>query len=180
MISPLDARARYGLSLAVLLAWGLWFGALMALFVFVQVLFRTDRSIAVKAAPILFITFEKCQLALAAAALIVTAIWRLRSPRVILTVMFALFCVASIAAIVPPITITPKMEALRLAGESNSPQFKALHGRTMIFYMTEAISLLVAGLLLPKILRDASPETASGSAPASAPLADVADQSTAT
>jgi hypothetical protein len=176
MNPPLRPRAGNPASLFVLLAWALWFGGLMSLFVFVQVLFKTDRSVAVKAAPTMFVTFEKCQLALAAIALIATAIWRLRTPRAILTALFALFCIATVAAIVPPIAITPKMEALRLAGESSSPQFKALHGRTMIFYMTAAISLLVVGLLLPRAFSGASPETASESAPASTPPADAADQ----
>jgi hypothetical protein len=176
MDPAISSRTRYGLSLALLLAWGLWFGALMALFVFVQVLFKMDRSVAVKAAPRMFVTFETFQLALAAICLIATAMWRLRSPRTILTAVFVLLCVASVAAIIPPIAITPKMEALRLAGESNSPQFRSLHGRTMIFYMTEAISLLVVGLMLPTVLGRASSERVSESAPASTPPADAVDQ----
>ena len=179
MNSPLGSRARYALSLALLLGWGTWFGALMALFFFVQVLFKLDRPVAVKAAPLMFVTFETFQLVLGAVCLIATAIWRLRAPRAILTATFALLCIASIAAIIPPIAITPKMEALRHAGESGSPAFMRLHGISMIFYMSEAISLLVVGLLLPKVLA-ASPGTASESAAGSAPLADAADQSRAT
>jgi hypothetical protein len=173
-----SSQTRRALSVIVLVAWGLWFGGIMALFIFVQVLFKADRAVAVQAAPRMFLAFETYQLALAAIALITTAMWRLRAPRAILTVLFALFCIASIAAIVPPIAITPKMEILRIAGQSSSAEFKTLHGRTMIFYMTETISLFVAGLLLPSVL--ASPERAEESAPATAPPADAADRSPAT
>ncbi len=159
-----SSRTRYLLPLIVLLTWGLWFGAILGLFLFVQVLFKTDRDVAVRAAPRMFIAFETFQLVLAAIALIATAVWRLRVPRALLTVIFVLFCIASVAAIIPPIAITPKMELLRIAGQSSSPQFKALHGRTMIFYMTITISLLVVGLLLPSAI--ASPGTATESAPA--------------
>jgi hypothetical protein len=173
-----SSQTRRALSLILLLAWALWFGGLIALFIFVQVLFKSDRAVAVQAAPRMFLAFETYQLVLAAIALVTTAMWRLRAPRAILTTLFALFCIASIAAIVPPIAITPRMEILRIAGQSSSTEFKTLHGRTMIFYMTETISLLVAGLLLPSVL--ASPGTAEESAPASAPPADAADQSPAT
>jgi hypothetical protein len=140
-------------SLIALLAWGLWFGAIMALFIFVQVLFAHDRSVAVRAAPQLFLSFEKYQLVLAAVVLIATCAWRLTTRRAILTVLFTLLAIATLSGLVPTLYITPKMEALRLAGQSASHEFMKLHGITMIFYLLDAIMLLASGCVLPFALR---------------------------
>jgi len=42
---------RYGLSLLLLLAWGLWFGGQVTLVILIVALFRSDRSTAVRAGP---------------------------------------------------------------------------------------------------------------------------------
>src|SRR5437868_2479354 len=104
---------RYGLSLLAALAWGLWLGGLMTLFLTVSHLFSVNRSIAVNAAPEMFDIFERYQIALAAAALISSAIWRLATPRALLTVLFLLFALASLGPIVSSTLVTPKMQALR-------------------------------------------------------------------
>src|SRR5205809_563311 len=46
---------RYVASWVVMLAWGLWFGGLVALMLFVTALFGGDRNIARQAAPRLFV-----------------------------------------------------------------------------------------------------------------------------
>ena len=50
---------RYGFSLLTTIAWGLWFGGMVALFLFVSYLFATDRPTAIVAAPKMFFVFER-------------------------------------------------------------------------------------------------------------------------
>jgi len=139
---------RYGLSFLTALAWGVWVVGLMTLFLTVSRLFAVNHANAVVAAPQMFIVFERYQLALAAASLIGSAFWRLREPRAILSVIFSLFAVASIATVVQTTLISAKMHHLREMGESSGPEFMRLHGISMAVYMSEATVLLVAGFLL--------------------------------
>src|SRR3954465_11572680 len=68
---------RYGVAMVTVIAWGLWFGGMGALFLFVSYLFVTDRKIAILAAPRMFAVFETYQLFVATAALVAAAAWRL-------------------------------------------------------------------------------------------------------
>lgn len=147
-------------STIVWLATALWFGGMIFLFVSVQTLFRAfprpASDVAPQAAPALFNVFEKYQLALAAAALISTFVWYLavRSKRII--VIFALLAFAAAGAAVSTTLITPPMQQLRAAGQTTSPRFRALHGRSMQCYVAEAGLLLVVSLLLPATPRTQS------------------------
>ena len=165
---------RYGLSLLVMLAWALWFGGLMAVFITVTHLFSADRATAVVAAPRIFISFERYQLILAAVALVATVAWRFREPRAVLTTLFIMFAVASVGAIVNAAIITPRMEELRLAGQSHGPAFAQLHGRSMIVFMCEAAALLLAGGFILAGIAWWPRETIPATAPASAPPVDPA------
>jgi hypothetical protein len=137
----------------VCIAWGMWFGGLAALFLFVTLLFGADRDTALKAAPRMFLAFEKYQLILAAAALIGTAAWRVLAPSIRVTVVFWMLALAALPAALGPILITRPLEQLRLRGESSSPEFKKLHGESMIVYSGETLILLAAGLTLPWAMR---------------------------
>jgi len=44
--------------------------------------------------------------------------------------------------------VTPRIETLRRQGQSGSPEFRQLHGRSMQFYVSEAVLLLLAGVAL--------------------------------
>ena len=145
---------RYAFSLVAALAWGLWFGGLMALFLFVQTMFDRSRTVAVDAAPMLFLAFEKYQLALAAVAVLATFAWWVttRSGRVL---AFGLcLALAVLGAVASPTLITPRLERLRLTGQSDTPEFRALHGRSMMIYVCEAAVLLIGGIILPVALRE--------------------------
>jgi hypothetical protein len=166
---------RYGLSLLVMLAWGLWFGGLMTLFVMVSHLFSVDRPTAVIAAPRLFLAFERYQLIVAAVALVTTVAWRLIEPRAVLTTLFIFFAVAAVGAIINASVITPRLEALRLAGQSSGPAFRALHGRSMVLFMCEAIALLIGGGFIVAGMAWWPRGTTRASAPASAPPASPVD-----
>ena len=138
----------------VCVAWGLWFGGLGALFLFATRLFNEDRETAIKAAPIMFLVFERYQLLLAAAALLGVVGWRIGGGSIRVTVLFSLLAIAAIPTALNPILITSRMEQLRLQGQSSSEQFKKLHGISMIVYSGETLILLAAGLTLPWALRE--------------------------
>ncbi len=148
---------RYGLLLVVMLAWAMWLGGLMAMFLLVSHLFSADRSIAIVAAPRMFLAFERYQIILAAIALIAATAWRLREPRALLTGLFFAFAVASIGAVISAAIITPRVEQLRQIGQTSSPEFRTLHGRSMIVYTTDTATLLVAGILLASAMTPAKP-----------------------
>jgi hypothetical protein len=131
-----------------LIIWSLWFGGIMGLFLSVQVLFhQTDRPIFLASAPKLFIAFERYQLFLAVAAVLLAFIRRLISPLSHLTALCILFSLATIGAIIEPTLITPRIEALRIQGATHTPEFLRLHGLSMCVYVTVAILLLVAGIV---------------------------------
>src|SRR5438270_153189 len=65
------------IKIMLVLSWALWFGGLIALFVFVVTLFHNNREIAVQAAPQLFVAFERYHLILAGIALLATVLWRI-------------------------------------------------------------------------------------------------------
>ncbi len=138
----------------VCIAWALWFGGLGSLFLFVTDLFAEDRETALKAAPRLFLVFERYQLLLAAAALLGAVAWRVLAKSVRVTALFWMLAIATVPAALGPVLITSRMERLRLAGESSSPQFKKLHGESMIVYCGETIVLLAVGLTLPWAMRE--------------------------
>src|SRR5689334_17373126 len=64
-------------SILVTLAWALWLGGLVTLFLTVVTLFRFDRTIAIQTAPQVFLMWERYQLALAACALVTSFALRL-------------------------------------------------------------------------------------------------------
>ena len=170
---------RYGFAFLTTLAWALWFGGLMTVFVLVNHLFAVDRPTAVVAAPRMFLAFERYQLFLAAVALIATVAWRLMDQRGLLTTLFVFFAVASVGAIVNAVVITPKLEALRKAGESSGPQFRALHGQSMATFTLEAVALLIAGAFLITAIATAAyvkPKRVEVAAQDSTPPAAPADQ----
>ena len=143
---------RFGLSFLTALAWALWLGGLMTLFLTVTRLFAVNRPNAIVAAPQMFITFEAYQLWLAMVALLASAIWRLREPRSSLTALFFLFALTSIVAMIQSVFISPKMHRLRELGQSSGPEFMALHGKSMIHYTMEAALLMVAGFVLTRAM----------------------------
>jgi hypothetical protein len=69
-----------------------------------------------------------------------------RFRRVLLLVPLALAAGASLTS---TLAITPRIDNLRQHDLVDTPEFKKLHGISMAIYCAEAVSLLVAGLLLP-------------------------------
>ena len=140
---------HYLLRLVAVLAWGLWLGGLTALFLFVTQLFHQDRPTAVVAAPIMFARFERIQLMLAAVSLIAVGGLRLIEHRMVHSVVFTFLAVSTLGLVISATLIRPKMERLRLAGESSGPQFRLMHGQSMALYSLQAAALALAGLFIP-------------------------------
>ncbi len=136
-----------------LVAWALWFGGLIALFVFVLTLFHNNREIAIQAAPQLFVAFQKYHLILAAIVLAATVAWRIVAPSRWVLVNFVLLAIATCCGVAVAIWIIPPMEALRQQGLGASDEFKRLHGRSMMLLMGQAIMLLLYGVILPFAIR---------------------------
>lgn len=144
------------LATIVTLAWALWFGGVVTLFIAVSSIFKTfhpDRALAGTAAAGVFHAFERYQLALAAVAVVAAVLWRLTGGRRpgagIKTAVAALLALAAVAALVESFHVAPQIERLRVEKRTAEDAFKNLHGASMILYTSGAAVLLVAGLLVP-------------------------------
>jgi len=140
-------------AIVVWLATGLWLGGMVYLFIAVQVLFREfprhSSRVAIDAAPQLFEAFERYQLILAAVALLAAFAWYCAARSRTILIAFVLLALAAAGAVVSTTTISAKMQTLRREGLSSSPQFRALHARSMIFYLSQSALLLAAAITLP-------------------------------
>lgn len=142
------------LSTFVVLAWGLWFGAIVMVFVAVTSLFTTfadQTAVAGKAAAGIFRRFEVVQLGAAAVALVAAIALRTRArgARVAMGLV-GLLLLAAIGAIASTFVLTPRIDALRKQGvPSTSAEFKSLHRASSAVYSSQALLLLAAGVLLP-------------------------------
>jgi hypothetical protein len=154
---------RYGLSLLLLLAWGLWFGGQVTLVILIVTLFRSDRSTAVRAGPVLFHVFERYQLGVAVVAIAAAAGLMLVQRRRLLLGILACSVLAAVGGVVSVTTVTPKMEALWSEGRSEGPEFQQLHRQSSNLYRGELLLLLAVGCMLPAVLsqsRATTPEPA--------------------
>ncbi len=146
---------HFVLSFLVMVAWALWFGGLITLFLVVTQLskiFVDRRDIFGQAGSGTFIMFERYQLVVGALALLSALALRVVNPGVVRTAFFSILFLAAVGAVASPMWITPKIEALRQSGETSSPKFKKLHGVSMMVYSADALILLVAGTLLPAVI----------------------------
>lgn len=136
----------------------LWLGGLVTLFLFVQVLFKTDRALAASAAPILFRAFELYQLGLLVIALLSLMGWRLLVCSRCKKWMMALVLVAGALAVVQTAWVSARMRALTAGGQAAaSPdagaEFRRLHGYSMVLYSGQTVLLAAAACLLPSAIR---------------------------
>jgi hypothetical protein len=147
------AAMKTFLQILVQLTWALWFGGLIALFIFVTRLFSIDRPVAVQAAPRMFHAFEMYQLALAAVAIASGVLWSRAAKGGSATLITVLFCMATVGSIVSPLYLTPQLMELQRRGESHTARFGELHGESMMVYMGDSVLLLAAGLVLPHAMK---------------------------
>jgi len=145
------------LSTVVLLAWGLWFGAIVMVFVTVTSLFTTfadERHVAGAAAAGVFRRFETFELIVAPVGLLAAMLLRGRSAsRWSATLVAVLLALSALGASASHFYLTPRIDELRRQGvPSSSEQFKSLHGQSSMVYASQAALLLAAGLLLPGVI----------------------------
>jgi hypothetical protein len=150
------------LSTILLLAWGLWFGAIVMVFVTVTSLFATfadQRAVAGAAAAGVFRRFEVLQLFAGGVALLSVIVLKARQPRAKpVTALTALLTLVALGAVASTLLLTPRIDDLRRQGvPSSSDQFKALHRASSLVYTSQAVVLLAAGLVLPSAI--AAPRT---------------------
>lgn len=141
-----------------LIAWSLWLGGLVTLFVVVEALFRLlPRESFIETAPRIFLAFERYQLLLAGLALLGTFGWRVAAPHASrsrgVTAIFALLAAATIGALVSSMVLTPRLEQLRQTDQLGTPEFGRLHATSMLVYSAEVLLLVAAGLVMPGALR---------------------------
>ena len=171
---------RYGFAMLTVVAWGLWFGGMGALFLFVSYLFVQDRATAVVAAPRLFEVFEAYQYIVGGVALVSATLWRMVSPgRTSISVIFLLFVLAAVGLMVTAIGIRRPMERLRAGGQSAGAEFHRLHRLSERVYSGQAMALLAAGVILPVALappRSERRRTAPEAEPPTTPPGEPADR----
>ena len=144
------------LPIVLTLAWALWFGGLITLFLSVTSVFATfapDRSLAGTAAAGIFQRFEVYQLVLAAIAVTAAAVWRASSAGPGRgTLLLVLLALAAGTALTSTLLVSSRIDDLRKSRLTDTPQFRRLHGISMTVYTAEAALLGMAGLVLPGAL----------------------------
>ena len=140
-------------SSVVALAWGLWCGGIVMVFLTVTSLFKTfpdEPKLAGAAAAGVFRRFEAMELVLAPVALVAALLWqdkRRSLPRV-WAIMF--LAIAAAGAATSAFMITPRIDDMRRQGiPSSSEEFRSAHRAGTSVYVAQAAVLLVAGILLP-------------------------------
>ena len=143
-------------TLAVL-ATALWLGGLAALFLFAPAVFKAfgpeERATAGKATSAMFVVFARYQLALAGVALVAAFLGYFQRRTRLFVALFVCFAIATVGAVANSILLIPRMEALRLAGESHTKAFGKLHGMSMGVSLGITAAVLAAALLLPAVCR---------------------------
>src|SRR4051812_43824512 len=147
---------RYFLSILVAVAWALWFGGLVGMFLFINRLFESMkgeyRSVFDEVAPHQFTMAERFSLVAGALALLATFGLRLLSPRRALTGLFCILAAAAVLAVLKPGFITQKMTDMVHPGATPTAEVRKLHGLSMMASTVEAVLLLLAGAFLPAAL----------------------------
>jgi uncharacterized membrane-anchored protein len=148
---------RYVVSTVALLAAGLWLGGLAALFLFAPAVFKAfgpeERAIAGKATSAMFVVFAKYQLVLAAAGLLAAFLGYFQRRSGIFVALFVLFATGTVGAVANAMMIVPRMEELRVAGNSQGPEFRKLHGISMGVSLGITLAVFAATVVLPAAIR---------------------------
>jgi putative Mn2+ efflux pump MntP len=144
------------LPVVISLAWGLWFGGIIMVFIAVQTVFAAfdpDRQTAGFATSRVFLVFEWYQLALAAVLLAALIAWRLMACTRLKRWLLVLAIGAAALAVTSTAIVTPRIESMREQGQTGVPEFRRLHGVSMLLYTGTSVLLLGAGVLIPLCVR---------------------------
>jgi hypothetical protein len=138
------------LSIIVTLAWGLWFGGLITLFVVATATFRESHELGRTANPVIFRAFEPYILLVAGVATVAGIAWLVVNRSLSLRAIAVLLVLSAIASGYAHYGVSRPMQSL----SPSSPEWKSLHGRSMMLYTAQSALLTLAGLLLPTAMRD--------------------------
>jgi hypothetical protein len=130
------------------LAWALWFGGLITMFVVTRATFAHSHELGRTANPIMFRTFEPYILIVAAVAVISTVLWLVSGRTRLLKVLFALLVLSGAASAYAHFRVSLPLQQL----SPSTPEWKSLHGRSMMLYAAQAALLAVTGLLIPSAI----------------------------
>jgi hypothetical protein len=136
---------RKTLSVIMMLAWALWFGGMIVLFIFVMRLFGTSRAVAVDAAPVLFNTFAVYQLIVGMIACAAGTILTLLTRRNAHALATLLMIVALGAGLVLR-SWTNEMERLNRSSVAGVTRFQKLHHASTRVYTSAAVLLMISGI----------------------------------
>ena len=160
---------RHLASALIVLATSLWLGGLVGLFICALSVFKIsglDHEAAGKATSAMFVAFGRCQLAVAALALIGAFLAYVNRRGTLNIVLFLLFAVGTLGAVCLNMLIIPRLEELRLAGKMKSPEFANWHHHSAHLLMGTTLILLIAAMMIPAVCRQIAqpPKTTSPSA----------------
>jgi len=135
-------------------AWALWFGASIAIFVFGSYFQKHLPAETFHAtAQALFHIFSKYELSLAAVALFSSGMWMVFYPSKWSVILVGCLILAGGMAVTFALGLMPAMDSLLDEGRRDSVQFKTLHGKSMVALLMQSLVLLGTGWLLLKSQR---------------------------
>jgi hypothetical protein len=146
-----------------LLAWALWFGATIAVFVFVKHYFAVfPHDQAGICANAMFNSFAKYELALAGISLMSTGLLMVSYPTVRWVLVLGCLILTSGMAVTVALGLIPMMDALLDQGKQHSPEFIKLHVKSMIAMSMQTGMLLLVGIMLITALDFPTPPAMNG------------------
>jgi hypothetical protein len=147
------------------LAWGLWFGGMIALFLFVMRLFITNRAIAVDAAPVLFRSFAIYQIIVGMITCSAATLLAIQTRKKSLAISAGLMLISLALSLVLKMW-TDEMMRLNRSLVSDVARFQTLHHNTTNLYTASAILLFIAGIMTTIVVAPALHRKADETEPA--------------
>jgi hypothetical protein len=130
-------------------AWSLWFGGSISIFVFGSYFQRNLPPETFHAtARALFHIFSKYELGLAAISLLSSGLWMVFYPSKAPVILLGCLVLAGGMTVTFALGLIPAMDALLDEGRRDSIQFKTLHGKSMVALLLQSLVLLVTGWIL--------------------------------
>jgi len=132
-----------------LLAWALWFGATIAVFVFVKHFFAVfPHEMAGTAANAMFNSFANYELILAGTSLLSSGMLLVTYPTARWVLILGFLILTAGMAVTVALGLIPMMDALIDQGKQHSPEFIKLHVKSMVAMTLQSVMLLLTGGLM--------------------------------
>ena len=136
-----------------LMSWALWFGATIAVFVFVKHFFKVfPHDVAGTAANAMFNSFAKYELILAGVMLLSSGMMLVSYPTPKAALILGCVVLTAGMAVTVALGLIPIMDSLIDQGKQHSPEFIKLHVKSMIaMALQSGMLVLVGGMLLSSV-----------------------------